>query len=372
MKFLLTCGGTAGHINPAIAIADALRKILPDCEILFVGSGRELENKLIPMQGYPIRNITITGFSRSRSLSSLRHNAVTLKNLAVSRRQSRKILEEFAPDAVIGTGGYVCYPVLTQAVKKGIPTLIHESNAVPGLTTQMVSDKVDRVLIAFAGTENLYKKPDRVVLTGTPVREGFETLTYRQARERLGIGQEPLVVSFWGSLGAAHMNEMMPAFIRKNIEQGAFYHVHATGGGEEGKRGLLEALGQIGMEKLPEREDIRPYIDNMPLLMSAADLVLCRAGASTISELTVKGCPAVIVPSPNVAGDHQRRNAEQLEKAGGAVMILEQDCTAEVLFDTVTELLGDKSRLQSMSKALKAIAAPGAAEQIAQMIIRMC
>ena len=226
--------------------------------------------------------------------------------------------------------------------------------------------------VIFAGTENLYKKPDRVVLTGTPVREGFETLTYRQARERLGIGQEPLVVSFWGSLGATHMNEMMPAFIRKNIEQGAFYHVHATGGGEEGKRGLLEALGQIGIEKLPEREDIRPYIDNMPLLMSAADLVLCRAGASTISELTVKGCPAVIVPSPNVAGDHQRRNAEQLEKAGGAVMILEQDCTAEVLFDTVMELLGDKSRLQSMSKALKAIAAPGAAEQIAQMIIRMC
>ncbi|MBQ8974364.1 MAG: UDP-N-acetylglucosamine--N-acetylmuramyl-(pentapeptide) pyrophosphoryl-undecaprenol N-acetylglucosamine transferase, partial [Oscillospiraceae bacterium] len=290
----------------------------------------------------------------------------------VSAKQSAEIIDGFKPDAVIGTGGYVCYPVLTQAHKRGIPTLIHESNAVPGLAAKMLSGKVDKVLVAFEGTENLYKKPDRVFLTGTPVRKGFETLSYEQARKRLGLDDKPLVVSFWGSLGASRMNSMMPEFIKRNIDSGAFYHIHATGGSEGNRQRLLDGVKSLGVEAVPEYEDIRAYIDDMPVVMSAADLVLCRAGASTISELTVKGCPAVIVPSPNVAGDHQRKNAQQLEKAGGAVMVEETDCTAQLLYDTVTGLLRDRDRLRAMSESLRGLAVPASAENIAQMILKMC
>ena len=371
MRFLFVCGGTAGHINPALALAGELRNILPDCEILFVGSGRELENRLIPMEGYKIVNITMTGFARGIKPGQIKKNIGTVKNLVIAAKQSKKILEEFKPDVAIGTGGYVCYPVLNQAAKMKIPTLIHESNAVPGLTTKMLSGKVDKVLTAFEGMEKMYKKPERVIMTGTPVRGGFDSMSYQQARQKLGIGDKPLVVSFWGSLGAVKLNAIMPEFIRLNSASGLFKHIHATGGGENGVKNLMESLNAAGI-KLPEDTEIRPYIDDMPTVMNAADLVLCRAGASTLSELTDKGKPAVIIPSPNVTNNHQQRNAEQLEKSGGAVMILEQDCTAQKLYDTVAGLLCDRQKLESMSAALKKMSVPNAANNIADMIISMC
>ena len=371
MRFLFVCGGTAGHINPALAIAGELKKILPDCEILFVGSGRELENRLVPMAGFKIVNITMTGFARGFKPKQIKKNMGTVRNLVIAAKQSKNILRDFKPDVAIGTGGYVCYPVLTQAAKMKIPTLIHESNAVPGLTTKLLSSKVDKVLTAFEGMENQYKKPERVIMTGTPVRGGFDHYSYQQARTKLGVDDRPLVVSFWGSLGAMRLNAIMPEFISLNAKGRTFNHIHATGGGDKGVEQFLDNLKAAGI-KVPEGTEIRPYIDDMPAVMSAADVVLCRAGASTLSELTDKGKPAVIIPSPYVTNNHQQRNAEQLEKAGGAVMILEKDCSGKKLYDTVAELLSDRDKLANMSKALKKMSVPNAANNIANMIISMC
>ena len=368
MKFLFACGGTAGHINPALAVAYELRQIMPDAEIEFVGSGRELENKLVPAAGYKLTNIKMSGLKRGFSPGKIIYNVKTVKNLTLAGRQAGKIIRGFKPDAVIGTGGYICYPVLKKAAQMKIPTLVHESNAVPGLTTKLLSACVDKVLVSFPGFEDQYKRPQRVIVTGTPVRRGFGD---RDAGA-LKSDSKQLVVSFWGSLGAQHMNEMMAEFIKLNIDGGQFNHIHAAGGksGAEKLKSHLESLGVS--EKLPRGVEIREYIDDMPLVMSAADIVLCRAGASTIAELTALGKPAVLVPSPYVTNNHQQINAKQIEKAGGAVMLPEKDCTGAVLYDTVLSILRDKDRLQSMSDAQKKLGNPGASSIIAKLIVSMC
>jgi len=372
MRFLFVCGGTAGHINPALAIAGELRKRMPDAEFLFVGSGRELENRLIPQAGFKMTNISAGGFSREKSLAGLKKNIVSARRLIAGTAQAGRILREFRPDAAIGTGGYVCYPVLKKAASRGIPTLVHESNAVPGLTTKLLSSTVDRVLTAFPGMEKLYRRPERVVMTGTPVRSGFSAKPKDSLRRELGLPEGPVVVSFWGSLGASRMNEIMADFIAMNAKKNAFYSIHATGGGEEGVEKMKAALRGRGLSDLPANLDLRPYIDDMPAVMSACDLVLCRAGASTLGELTTIGKPAVLVPSPNVTDNHQEKNAAALASAGGAVMIRESECTAEGLFETVRELLSDEGRLASMSDKLKSMGSADASARIADMILEMC
>jgi UDP-N-acetylglucosamine--N-acetylmuramyl-(pentapeptide) pyrophosphoryl-undecaprenol N-acetylglucosamine transferase len=272
-------------------------------------------------------------------------------NLATAGVKAEKLISRFAPDAVIGTGGYICYPILKKAAQMGLPTIVHESNAVPGLTTKLLSASVDRVLISFPGLEGLYRRPERVVFTGTPVRSGFMAPAAVVAAPAARV--KPLVVSFWGSLGAE--------LIRLNIGGGRFRHIHATGG---------KAINVGGA--LPQDIEIREYIDDMPALMAAADIILCRAGASTIAELTAAGKPAVLVPSPYVTNNHQEENAKQLQKAGGAVMLLEKGCTGEKLYDTVASILEDADKLKSMSAAQKALGIPDAAGKIVEMIIAMC
>ena len=214
MKFVFTCGGTAGHINPALAVAGRLRELLPDSEMLFIGAEGKMEMELVPREGYHIEGLKITNISREHSLSGIVHNLDTLKNVAVSLHEAKKLIREFAPDAVIGTGGYVCYPVLTAAHELHIPTFVHESNAVPGLTTKMLAEHVDRVLVGFEDSRRYYKHPDRVEVTGTPVRGEFGCETKEQAKAELGIpAGEKLVVSVWGSLGAGHMNEVLTEMI---------------------------------------------------------------------------------------------------------------------------------------------------------------
>ena len=372
MRFLFVCGGTAGHINPALAIAGELRNRLPEAEFLFIGSGRELENRLIPQAEFEMTNISAGGFSREKSLGGLKKNIGSAWKLAAGTMQARRILRKFRPDAAIGTGGYVCYPVLKTASRMGIPTVVHESNAVPGLTTKMLSSSVDKVLTAFPGMEKLYKDPGRVVMTGTPVRSGFSALSGNESRRGLGLPDGPVVVSFWGSLGAARMNEIMADFIARNAKEKAFFHIHATGGGEEGVEKMTAALRERGISELPEELDLRPYIDDMPAVMSACDLVLCRAGASTLGELTSIGKPAVLVPSPNVTDNHQEKNASALASAGGAVMIRESECTADGLFETVTGLLTDKLKLEQMSETLMSMGSADASARIADMILDMC
>ena len=231
MKFVFTCGGTAGHINPALAVAGRLRKLLPDSEMLFIGAEGKMEMELVPREGYRIEGLKITNISREHSLSGIVHNLDTLKNVAVSLHEAKRLIREFKPDAVIGTGGYVCYPVLTAAHELHIPTFVHESNAVPGLTTKMLAEHVDRVLVGFEDSRRYYKHPDRVEVTGTPVRGEFGCETKEQAKAELGIpAGEKLVVSVWGSLGAGHMNEVLTEMIPMLDGRQGFRLLHAAGG----------------------------------------------------------------------------------------------------------------------------------------------
>ena len=368
MKFVFTCGGTAGHINPALAVAGRLRELLPDSEMLFIGAEGKMEMELVPREGYRIEGLKITNISREHSLSGIVHNLDTLKNVAVSLHEAKKLIREFKPDAVIGTGGYVCYPVLTAAHELHIPTFVHESNAVPGLTTKMLAEHVDRVLVGFEDSRRYYKHPDRVEVTGTPVRGEFGCETKEQAKAELGIpAGEKLVVSVWGSLGAGHMNEVMTELIPMLDGRQGFRLLHAAG--SRYYAGMAAKLGETAPDMAEHGVELREYIYDMPRVMTAADLVMCRAGASTISELCYMGKPVIIVPSPNVTNNHQEKNARVLEEAGGAKVLLEGEFDAQSLLADVKELLSDDEKLSAMSTAMTSLAAEDATERICGIIL---
>lgn len=369
MKFLFTCGGTAGHINPALGVAQRLKELMPDCEILFVGAKGNMESELVPREGFPIKTVTITNISRSLSLEGLKHNAETVKNVLSSIGQAKKIIREFVPDVVIGTGGYVCYPVLKAAHSIGIPTVVHESNAVPGLTTKMLAGTSDKILVGFEESRQYYKHKEKVIVTGTPVRKDFRETDKTAAREKLGLDPDkPLVVSVWGSLGAAFMNKTMVGFIGKALGDPFFGLIHSAGKG--GYKRMLEDMKTSGIKNAKERGmDVREYIYDMPLVMAAADLVVCRSGASTLSELTTLGRPAILVPSPNVTNNHQDKNARVLEKAGAAVVIPESEITEDKLLGSVSLLLSRPDTLAAMSEQMKKIGIGDATDRIADIIL---
>ena len=365
MKVIFTCGGTAGHVNPALALAGLIRQRRPDSEILFVGAHRGIERKLIEEAGWPFRAVEISSFHRSLKPKEIRHNLVSLRNLVRSPGEARALLKEFPADLVVGTGGYASYPVIRAAAKQGIPTAIHESNAIPGLTTRLLEPHADLIMAGFEECRKNYRRPEKVLVTGTPVRGDFFTYTKKEAKQQLGMDDgRPLIVSFWGSLGAAVMNRQTAEFLALEARSGCpFHHVHAAG--VVGSRQMAEYLATAGVDlsKLPDLE-VREYIHDMGTLMRAADLVICRAGASTISELTALGVPAIIVPSPNVTHNHQEHNARVLSDAGGAVLMLEQDSSGQKLYDTVCSILSDDSRRASMSQAMASLGVIDAAEQI--------
>ena len=370
MKFILTCGGTAGHINPALAVAGRLRELMPDCEILFIGAEGKMEMELVPREGYKIEALKITNISRGHSLEALKHNLDTLRNVAVSTHEAKRILREFKPDVVVGTGGYVCYPVLTAAHELGIPTAVHESNAVPGLTTKLLAERVDRVMVGFADSREAYHHPEKVEVTGTPVRGEFASYSKALAKRELGLDpDEPLVVSVWGSLGAAHMNKVMGELITLLDARREFRLIHSAG--SMYFDGFMEKLEAAMPDFAKFGADVRKYIYDMPRVMAAADLILCRAGASTLSELAYMGKPVIIVPSPNVTNNHQEKNARVLEKAGGAKVFLEGEFDAQSLLDTVRELLGDEGKLSEMSEAMRSLAVPGATDRICDIILSL-
>lgn len=371
MRVLMTCAGTAGHINPALAIAGKIKEMMPESEFLFIGSGREMENRLIPMDGYKIVNIKSTGFQRKINFENIVKNVQAAANIVIGSNQAKKIIRDFKPDVAIGTGGYVCYPVLSTAAKMGIPTYIHESNAIPGLTTKLLQTTVNKIMVAFPGLEKYYKEPERVVYTGTPVRGGFNVMTKEQARGKVGIWDKPLVVSFWGSLGAARMTKATAEFIVKNNEEGVFRHIHASGGGEQGLENLKNAVRELGVDpdKLKYTE-IRQYIDDMPVVMTASDMVMCRSGASTLGELTAIGMPSLLVPSPYVTDNHQEKNARTLEEKGAAIVVTESECSGETLFDKVSALIRNEDKLNAMSDSVKKMGVPDSAKLIVDIILQ--
>ncbi len=370
MKFILTCGGTAGHINPALAVAGRLKELLPGSEFLFLGAEGQMETRLVPRAGYEIRTLPITNISRGKSAAAVAHNLKTLHNVRLSMHMTREILREFRPDAVIGTGGYVCYPVLRAAAMLGIPTLVHESNAVPGLTTKMLAGAVDRIMVGFEDSREQYQHPERVVVTGTPVRGEFDRYTRKMAREQLGIPEGmAVVVSVWGSLGSGHMNRKLLELLPLLRGQREFRLIHAVGSRDWAQ--FQPELKALDLDPADCGADIREYIYDMPRVMAAADLILCRAGASTLSELSYTGKPSILVPSPNVTNHHQERNARVLERAGGAKVLLEGEFDAASLLALIRSLLADPEGLAAMSEAMRSLAVPEATDKICGEILSL-
>ena len=370
MNILFTCGGTAGHVNPAVALARMFQERYPECKVLFVGADGGMENKLVPKEGYEIKNVTITNFRRSFAPADILHNVGTVLNMVKSKKQAQTILDEFKPDLVVGTGGYASYPVVNAAAKRGIPTAVHESNAVPGLTTKQLSKVVDKVMVGFEESRAHYDDPEKVVVTGTPVRGDFFRYTREEARAKLGIEDDrPLLLTYWGSLGAEVMNKKMVDFITKECYEGApFRHIHGAG---RDYPWMKEALEKKGLQLGDNGVEIREYIYDMPLVMCAADLVLCRAGASTISEITAIAKPAVLVPSPNVTANHQEKNARVLSDRGAAVLLLENECGENTLYDTAAALLVDRRRREEIARELKEMASVDAGEKIFRTLVEL-
>lgn len=368
MKFLFTCGGTAGHINPALAVAGAIKAAMPDAEFLFIGAEGRMETDLVPRAGYEIRTVRITNIHRGFSMEDIKHNLTTLKNVVTSTGEAKRILREFKPDVAVGTGGYVCFPVLRAAHELGIPTAVHESNAVPGMTTKMLEGSVDAIMVGFEESRANYKRPERVVVTGTPVRGEFLNADKLAARRALGLPEDkPLVASVWGSLGAGHMNEIMTDFIVRACANPFFGIIHSTGKAWYKQMTDKLAKEKPGYEKLGM--DVREYIYDMPLVMAAADLVMCRAGASTLAELTAMGKPAVLIPSPHVTNNHQEKNARVLAEAGGAKLLLEPEFTADSLLGLVSELLHHPETLEDMSGKMRSLGLPDATDRIAGIVL---
>ena len=354
MNVIFTCGGTGGHINPAIAVAEAYRQRHPEANILFIGAKGHMEEQLVPKAGFALKCLNIAGLSRGRSLKAIAKNVGTVVNTAKAVSQCRKIIREFKADVIMGTGGYACFPALMAGSMMGIPTCVHESNAMPGLTTRMLADRVDRMLICFPESAQRYKHPEKPETVGMPIRSEFIWLNREDARKELGIGEdEKLVVSAFGSLGARRMNETMAElFTLEQADGFPFRHIHATGKfGWEWMPDLVKEKG-VDLERCP-RIGMREYIYNMPTLMAAADVIISRAGASSCNEIAAAGIPAILIPSPNVTDDHQTKNARVLSDRGGAVLMPEKDCTAQGMYDALRVLLDDDTRRAAMRDALR-------------------
>lgn len=368
MRVIFTCGGSAGHVNPALAVAQVFQEKQPGCEILFVGAEKGMEQRLVTQAGYPIKTVKVSTFERAWSFKVLKHNVGSAVKLPVGQHEAAAIVKQFKPDLVVGTGGYASYPAVHEAAKRRIPTAIHESNAYPGLTTRMLANKVDLVMVGFPEAAEYYKDAKRVEVTGTPVRGEFFSLDREQARLELGLTDgRPLVVSFWGSQGAGHMSERTVDLVERwSCEDRPFHYIHAAG------RDYGDMTAELKKRQVAvSGSEVRPYIDDMPVVMAAADLVICRAGASTIGELTALGKPAILIPSPFVAANHQYKNAKVLADRGGVELIEEKDCTGESLYRSALELLADGNRRAAMGKALKELAAPRAAADIYENLLSL-
>ena len=348
MKVLFTGGGTAGHINPALAAAGYLRQKEPDAQILYVGNKGGMEERLVPQAGFEIKTVHISGFQRKLTPKNLWRNAQTVVRVFTATAEAKKILQEFAPDVCVGTGGYVSGPVIREAAKLGIPCVIHESNAYPGVTTKMLAKSVKTVMLAVPDAKK-YLDPKAVcTVTGNPVRGEVLAAQREESRKALGLDDRPLVLSFGGSLGASALNRAAAYMLAQSAKEGKYQHIHGYGAHDEKFLAECKEFG-LDLEKSPQIQ-VLTYIDNMPQCLSAADLVIGRAGAMTLSEIEAKAKASILIPSPNVAENHQFHNAMALVNRGAAEIIEEKDLTGELLWEKVQGILSDPERLRSLGE----------------------
>jgi len=368
MNVIFTCGGTAGHINPALAVANLMRERHPDCNILFIGAQGHMEEKLVPQAGYALRCLPGSGLSRKLNPTGIKQNVHAIKCVLDAVKSCKRIFKEFRPDVIVGTGGYASFPALYAGSSMKIPVCVHESNAVPGVTTKLAAKLADRVLVCFEESKKMYPNPDKVEVVGMPVRREFIYGDREKARQELGIGEEPVVLSAFGSLGAKVMNQTMAElFCLEQQAQFPFRHIHATGSfGWEWMPGLVQEKG-VDLSRTKQIE-MKEYFYNMPTLMAAADVMISRAGASTCNEIAAAGLPCILIPSPNVTNNHQEKNARVLEARKGAVVLLEKDCTAQALYSQIQSLLADPQRRAEMGRNLHEMVTLDSTERICDII----
>lgn len=372
MKLLFACGGTAGHINPAIAMANYIKARHPQAEILFAGNPKGMEARLVPKAGYTFAPIEIMGFQRKPSWFNFKYNIRAVGCLALSWGRSKRLIQGFDPDVIVGTGGYVSGPILREGAKLGYKTITHESNAFPGVTTKLLARTADKVLISVEEAKRYLPHGREYVVTGNPVREEIFFANREKAREKLGISKEQVcIVSFGGSLGARRVNDAVVGLIawERRQGEGRFYHIHATGSYE--KERFREALKQEGIPLESPGLDIREYINDMPDCLAAADLVIARSGAMTLSELEASGTASILIPSPNVAENHQYHNAMVLAEHEAAVVIEEKDLTRQLLEKTVEGLCAHPDTLKRLGKNAQAMAITDANQRIYEQILSL-
>lgn len=356
MRILISGGGTGGHIFPAVSIANAIRRRHPDADIRFVGAEGRMEMERVPAAGYPITGLPVAGFDRKR----LWRNFGVLVKLFKSLRMARKIVGEFKPDIAIGVGGYASGPVLKEAQRRGIPTLIQEQNSYPGVTNKLLCKRADKICVAYDGLDR-YFPAEKIIMTGNPTRKDLDeiALNAEEAKKELGFDPErPLVLSIGGSLGALTVNEAIAASLPVITGKGAQL-LWQTGRYQSDRfAAVAEGVAGVKTEK---------FISRMDLAYRAADLVVSRAGAGSISELENLGKAVILIPSPNVAEDHQRHNAEALARRDAAVMILDRDAVAD-LPAAIATLLDSPERREQLGRNARAMANTGADDRIAQII----
>ena len=369
MNVIFTCGGTGGHINPAIAVANILKERRPDTKFLFIGAQGHMEEQLVPAAGYELVTLPGSGLSRRLNPEGIKKNIHAVKCVLSAVGKCKKIIRDFGADVIVGTGGYASFPALLAGSQLKVPTVVHEANAVPGLTTKMAAALADRVLVCFDESVRYYKKPEQVEVVGMPVRQEFLFCNKAAARKELGIDDGKCVVlSAFGSQGAKVMNETMADMMPMEQTDGfPFHHIHATG--SFGKEWMPERVKANGVDFETEPMlDIREYIYNMPTVMAAADVMISRAGSATCNEIAAAGVPCILIPSPNVTNNHQEKNARVLEEAGGAVVVLEKDCTPEKMYELVTGLLADTRRRNEMTASLHSLVKSDSARRICDIV----
>ncbi|SES63322.1 UDP-N-acetylglucosamine-N-acetylmuramylpentapeptide N-acetylglucosamine transferase [Enterococcus malodoratus] len=358
MRILVTGGGTGGHIYPALAFIRYVQKIQPDSEFLYVGTHRGLENKIVPETGISFKTIKIQGFKRKLSLDNIK----TVQLFLESIKRSKEILREFKPDVVIGTGGYVSGSVVYAAARMKIPTIVHEQNSVPGMTNKFLSCFADRVGICFPDAAQYFPE-SKTVLVGNPRAQEVVTSGKSEVLEQYGLLPDiPTVLIFGGSQGALKINQAviqaLPKFSQKDYQV-----LYASG-----DRYYNEIKEKFDVEKINRNLSLQPYIKNMTDVMANVDLLIGRAGATSIAELTALGLPAILIPSPYVTNDHQTKNAQSLVNTGAVKMIPDADLTGESLIDAVDEIMNDSEKREAMAKASRQEGIPDAAERLWSLV----
>ena len=360
MRIILCGGGTAGHINPAIAVAEEILESEPASEILFIGRDGGRENELVTKAGIRLQTLPIKGLKRSLSLE----NVSRIRDAILARRRAEKIIKEFKPDVILGTGGYVCWPVISAGKSLGLPVAIHESNITPGLTTKLLAKSCDVVFLSQEKTKEYLNKKSRTFVVGTPLRKEFTNLSRSECRRKLGLKEDDiLIISFGGSIGADKINQAMIEVMKSySTKEEHITHIHATG------ERYYKSLPYEDKNFDKNRCKIKAYIDNMPTLMKAADIAVCRSGAMTITELCAAGVASILIPSPNVTGNHQYMNAKLLSDHGAAEIIEEKELTSKSIIETINRLKIDKNGRKSKAKAMQRLYEPNSAKNIVKRL----